>query len=82
VFAYNLARTLPLLCSRQEATMGVIEVMAIGNPIPGMPLTMGSAWAILVPLLAVLGVAAAGIWMAFPSRPRATALRLVHAPGR
>jgi hypothetical protein len=82
VFAYNLAHALPYLCRRQEATMGVIEFMAIGSPIPDTTLTMGSALGIALPLLAVLGVAAFGIWMAIPSRLRAPVLRLVHAEGR
>jgi hypothetical protein len=82
VFAYNLAHALPYLCRRQEATMGVIELMAIGNPVPDMTLTMGSAVEIALPMLAVLGVAAFGIWRAIPSRSRVPALQLVLAEGR
>jgi hypothetical protein len=82
VFAYNLAQVLPLSCGRQEATMGGIELMAIGNAIPGMTLSMGSALDIVAPLLAVLGVAVFGIWMARPRPRRGAALQLVHAEAR
>ena len=81
VFAYNLARPLPYLCGRQEATMGVIEIMASGNAIPDMSLTMGSALAIVMPVLGLLGVAAFGIIRAVAARPRVPALRVVRATG-
>jgi hypothetical protein len=53
--------------------MGMIELMAIGSPIPGTPLSMGSALEIMAPLLAMLGVAAFGIVWVSRSRP--------HVPG-
>ncbi len=62
--------------------MGGIELMAIGNTIPGMTLVMGSALDIVAPLLAVLAVATFGIWMARPRPRRVAALQLVHAEAR
>ena len=61
--------------------MGVIEIMASGNAIPDMSLTMGSALGIVVPMLALLGVCVFGIVKAVPSRPRVPALRVVRAAG-
>ena len=61
--------------------MGMIEIMASGSAIPDMALTLGSAVAILVPLLALLGVSAAGIIRAMPPRSRVPALRVVRAAG-
>ena len=82
VFAYNLAYALPCLRNGQEATMGIVEIMVVDNPVPNMTLTLGSASVIVVPMLAMLGIAALGIWWAMPSRPRVSELRLVHAEGR
>ncbi len=82
VFAYNLAQALRLLTGGQEATMGCIESMAIGNPVPDMPLFMGSMSGVVMVLLAVLAVAALGILRALPARARMRPLRLVHAEGR
>lgn len=50
--------------------MGLIELMAIGNPSPGMNLSMGSAMEILAPMLVVLGVSGFGIVWASRSRLR------------
>ncbi len=58
--------------------MGVIEVMAVGNGIPDLPLSLGVA---PVLMLAVLGMAVLGIVMAIPRRS-VPALRLVHAASR
>jgi hypothetical protein len=57
--------------------MGTIDVMAIGNPIPNVPLSLGSPLMFVVPLLVLLGVAALGILRVIPSRPRLRALHLV-----
>lgn len=61
--------------------MGAIEFMAIGNPIPDMALTMGSAPGLAALMLAMLGVTLFGILRAIPSRQRVRVLRLMHAEG-